>query len=50
MIAAGVVLGLLLLWGIVAGARGVANGNETLQAVLGIILCGLGLLLLRAYS
>ena len=42
LVAAGVVLGLFVLWAIVAGAREI-NGDENLQGVLGLILLGLGL-------
>lgn len=42
LIAAGVVLGLLALWGIFAGGRAI-NGNENLQTVLCAIALGLGL-------
>lgn len=42
LVAAGVVLGLLVFWGIFAGGRAI-NGNENLQLVLLTIFFGLGL-------
>ena len=40
LIAAGVVLGLFVFWGIFAGARAIASDNERVQAVLLFVALG----------